>query len=95
MQYAPLDHDPSGVGSVYAPPLDYTRKRNHGMMVGPQMYEQGHQELQDFAAGHRSASADVAAQGLQGPRVLHSPSLIHHQSRDVFNNMASDPSVDR
>ena len=95
VQYAPVNHDPSGVGSVYAPPLDYTRKRNHGMMVGPQIFEQDHQELQEFAAGHRGSNNDVAAQGLQGPRVLHPPSLIPHQTRDTWNNMAPDPSVDK
>ena len=63
-------------------------------MVGPQIYEQGHQELQDFALGHRGTTTDVTTQGLQTPRVLHSPPLIPHQIRDTIN-MAPDPSVDR
>lgn len=95
MHYAPVHHDPSSVGGVYAPPLDFTGKRSHGIMVGPQIFEQGHQELQDFAAGHRGATTDVAIQGHQGPRVLRSPSLIPYQTRDTSNNVASDPSVDR
>ena len=95
MQYAPVHHDPSGAGSVYTPPLDYTRKRNHGMMVGPQIFEQDHHDLQDFAAGHRGTTTDIATQAHQGPRVLHSPTLIPYQNRDTLNNIASEPSVDR
>lgn len=83
VQYAPVNHDPSGAGSVYAPPLDYTRQRNNGMMIGPQIFETGHQELQE-----------TTAQGLHGSRVLHPSSLIHHQNRDTLNNMAPDPSID-
>ena len=95
MPYPPVHHDPSGVGSVYAQPPEYTRKRDHGMMVGPQIFEPGHQDLQDFALGHRGTSTDVAVQGLQGPRVLHSPPPIPHQTRDTLNNLVSDPSADR
>lgn len=61
------------------------------MMVGPQIFEQGHQDLQDFALGHRGTNTDVAVQS----RVLHSPPLIPHQTRDTLNNLVSDPSADR
>ena len=95
MQYPPVHHDPSGVGSVYAQPPEYARKRDHSMMVGPPMFDQGHQDLQDFALGHRGTSTDVAVQGLPGPRVLHSPPPVPHQTRDTLNNLVSDPSADR
>ena len=96
MQYPPVHHDPSGVGSVYAQPPEYTRKRDHSIMVGPQqIFEQGHQDLQDYALGHRGTSTDVAVPGLQAPRVLHSPPLIPHQSQDTLNNLISDPSAER
>lgn len=94
VQYAPVNHDPSSVGSVYAPPLDYTRHRHHGMMVGPQVFEPDHQDLHGFSAGHRNADT-TAAQGLQGARVSHPSSHIHHQPPDVLNIMAPDPSTDK
>ena len=93
MQYASVNHDPSGAGSVYAPPLDYTRQRNNGMMIGPQIFESGHQELQEYSVGHRGTTPDATAQGLHGSRVLHPSSLIHHQTRDTLDNMAPDPSI--
>ena len=91
MQYAPVNHDLSGGNSVYPPPLEYIRKRSHGMMDGSQMFEQ---ELQEFSGGHHGTSSDVAAQEIQGPAVPHTSSLIHQQTRDTFNNMAPDPSLD-
>ena len=65
------------------------------MMIGPHIFEQGHAELQDYASGQRATSADITAQGLQGPRVVPSPSLIHHPTRDTLNNTVPDPSIDR
>lgn len=96
MQYAPVNHDPSGAASVFAPPLDYTRKRNHDMMTGPPMFEHGHQELQDFATGHRGTNTvtGFTAQGLHGTRVLQSPPHIQ-PPRDTFDNMPPNPSIDR
>lgn len=94
VQYAPVNHDPSGASGVYAAPLDYTRQRNPGMMIGPQIFEQGHQELQEYSAGHRGTNTDATAQELQGPRALHPLSLIHHQTRDTLNNIVPDPSID-
>lgn len=93
VQYAPVNHDLSGPESVYSPPLDYTRPRDHGMIVGPHMFEQAHQELQEYTSGRRGINTDTAAQGLQAPRVLHPASLIHHQTRDILNNMAPDQSI--
>ena len=91
IQYAPVNQDLSGANSVYPPPLEYIRKRSHGMIGGPQMFEQ---ELQDFSAGHHGTSSDVAEQEMQGPPVPHTSSLVHQQPRDTFNNMAPDPSLE-
>ena len=93
VQYAPVNHDASGPGGVYSPALDYTRQRNHGMIVGPHTFEPGHQELQDFPSGHGSANTDAATQGFPVPRALHATSIIHHQSGDTLDNIAPDPSV--
>ena len=93
VQYAPVNHDASGPGSVYSPPLDYTRQRNQGMIVGPHTFEPGHQELQDFTSGHRGTNTDAAVQGFQIPRVSHPTSTIHHQPGDTLNKMTADPSV--
>ncbi len=95
VQYAPVNHDPAGPGSIYSPPLDYTRQRSHGMMVGQQTFEPGHQELQDFPPGQRGTNNDITTQGFQVPRVLHPTSLIHHQTQDTLNNMAPDPAIHR
>ena len=65
------------------------------MMAGPHMFEQGHAELQEYASGDRANSTDITAQGLQGPRVVPSPSSIHHPTRDTLNDMVPDSSVDR
>ena len=91
MQYAPVNQDLSGANSVYPPPLEYARKRSHGMMGGSQMFEQ---ELQEFSAGHHSTSSDVSAHEMRGPSVPHTSSLVYQQTQDTFNNMAPDPSLD-
>ena len=95
VQYAPVNHDPAGPGSIYSPPLDYTRQRNHGMIIGQQTFEPSHQELHEFPPGQRGTNNDVNAQGFQVPRVLHPTSLIHHQTQDTLNNMAPDPAINR
>lgn len=94
VHYAPVNHNQSGPDSVYSPPLDYTRQRNHGMITGPQTFDQGHQEPQGFPPAHRGTNTDAATQELQVPRVLHPTSLIHHQPQETPINMAPDPSVE-
>ena len=64
------------------------------MIIGQQTFDQGHQESQEFVPGHRGINNDTAAQELQGPRVLHPTSLIHHQPQETPNNMAPDPAID-
>ena len=64
------------------------------MMIGPHIFEQGHPELQDFASEHRATSTDITVSGLPGPRVVPSPSLIHHPTRETLNNMVPNSSID-